>query len=233
MIKRIVNVLESLLQLNKATETLLVDVLASYAPWLAPFSTAFLIYQSLITNLGYPGFIAFSTAAAVEVLGLSSIQTVLTFSDWNRESTKTAPKAPVIPAIIAGVLYFSVILALIILLDKSGPNEKLAKCVMAMLSISAAFVISLRAAHAKRVKDFERESQERRAERRALQVTQVTPQVAQVAKYDWRELTLDEKIQISKMNQHEIMNIYAGIPESTSRHWMKLAAENGFHEEVK
>jgi len=166
MIRGIVGFLESLLELNKAAEGLMVDVLASYAPWLAPLSTAYMVFQALVGRLDYPAWVAMSTAIAVEVLGLSSVQTILSFADWNRDTSSKAPKAPVFFAILAGMLYLTVVMTLIVLLDGSGTVEKVSKGVLAMLSVSAAFVISLRAAHAKRRKDWQHEKEERKEERR-------------------------------------------------------------------
>jgi len=219
MIKKIVQFLESLLTLNKAAESLAVDVLASYAPWLAPLSTAFMVYQALVNRLEYPAWVAMATSIAVEVLGLSSVQTILSFSAWNRETGKTAPKAPVFFAIVAGVLYLSVVMVLIVLLDPAGTTEKLAKGVLALLSVSAAFVISLRAAQSKRAADWKQEKQERK-------LTQLAPHNTQLApRPDWRLLTDEQRQKITGLSVAEIMTTFR-VKERTAQYYHARAKES-------
>lgn len=110
MINRIVTSLDSLVILNRATENLLIDVVASYSPWVAPVVPALMTYQNMITHLGFPAWASWAAAICVETLGLSSIQTAVSFWQWNDSKNKSDPKAPVMAAILTGGFYLLTVL---------------------------------------------------------------------------------------------------------------------------
>ena len=58
MINRIVKTLHELLRLNRATESLIIDVIASYSPWLAPLVPAYMTYQHMTGLLDFPRWAA-------------------------------------------------------------------------------------------------------------------------------------------------------------------------------
>ena len=56
MINKFVTMLESLLKLNRATENLLIDIVASYSPWIAPLVPAYMTFQNMIGYLDFPAW---------------------------------------------------------------------------------------------------------------------------------------------------------------------------------
>lgn len=173
MIQRATSFLENLLNLTRAIESLVVDLLVSIAPWLAPLSSAYLVYKSLTEELLYPVWVALATAASVEVLGLGAVSTAMQFQSYNQDTSKSAPKAPILLAILTGILYLCVTGALVLVLDPTAPTEhKITKGVLLLLSILAASIISLRAAHTKRVREYAQQRAAIREERRAAKQAQ-------------------------------------------------------------
>ena len=120
MIRRIVTMLEGLLKLNRATENLLIDIVASYSPWVAPLIPAFMTYQNMTTHLAFPRWAGLAAAVCVETLGLSSIQTAVSFWQWNDSRLKADPKAPVLLAILTGGFYLLTVLTVNAMLDDTS-----------------------------------------------------------------------------------------------------------------
>ena len=168
MIAKIVTMLEGLLKLNRATENLLIDIVASYSPWIAPLVPAYMTYQNMTTRLGFPIWAGLAAAICVETLGLSSIQTAVSFWQWNDSRQKVDPKAPVMLAILTGGFYLATILTVNAMLDNAPGVYRLAKAVLSSLSVCAGVILALRAGHARRMSEAERAKLERKAERAAL-----------------------------------------------------------------
>ncbi len=167
MITKTVKLLQNLLELNRATENLLIDIVASYSPWIAPLIPAFLTFRAMINYLGFPVWAGFAAAICVETLGLSSIQTAVSFWQWNDSKAKSDPRAPVILAILTGGFYLLTVLTVNAMLDNAPLIYKLAKALLSSLSVCAGVILALRAGHARRLLEAERARQERREERTA------------------------------------------------------------------
>ncbi len=167
MITRIVKTLESLLKLNQATEALLIDVIASYSPWLAPLVPAYMTYQHMTGLLDFPQWAALAGALVVETLGLSSVQTAVSFWSWNNTRTKTTPGAPLWLAVLTGLFYLSVVLVVNAMLDQAPVIYRVAKALLSSLSVCAGVILALRAGHARRINETERARAEAKAERAA------------------------------------------------------------------
>ena len=165
MICQIVKSLESLVKLNRATENLLIDVVASYSPWVAPVVPALMTYQNMINHLGFPIWAAWAAAICVETLGLSSIQTAVSFWQWNDAKQKADPKAPVLLAVLTGGFYLLTVLTVNAMLDNAPGVYRLAKALLSSLSVCAGVILALRAGHARRMAETEQVRLERKAER--------------------------------------------------------------------
>lgn len=194
MINRIVKSLESLVKLNRATENLLIDVVASYSPWVAPVVPALMTYQNMITHLGFPAWASWAAAICVETLGLSSIQTAVSFWQWNDSKSKSDPRAPVMVAILTGGFYLLTVLTVNAMLDDAPGVNRLAKALLSSLSVCAGVILALRAGHARRMAETEQTKLDRKVERAirraervaihsakpAIKVTDPLPQTLQV-----------------------------------------------------
>jgi hypothetical protein len=160
--------LESLLKLNRATENLLIDIVASYSPWIAPVVPAYMTYQNMVTHLAFPEWAGMAAAVCVETLGLSSIQTAVSFWQWNDAKQKAAPKAPVLLAILTGGFYLATVLTVNAMLDNAPGVFRLAKALLSSLSVCAGVILALRAGHARRMSEAEQAKIDRKAERAAI-----------------------------------------------------------------
>lgn len=178
MINKIVTMLESLLKLNRATENLLIDIVASYSPWIAPLVPAYMTYQNMVTHLEFPIWAAWSAAICVETLGLSSIQTAVSFWQWNDAKQKADPKAPVVLAILTGGFYLATVLTVNAMLDNSPGVYRLSKALLSSLSVCAGVILALRAGHSRRVYETEQVRLERKAERKAARAERKAAQKA-------------------------------------------------------
>jgi hypothetical protein len=179
MIKRTVKALEALLELNRASEALLIDIVASYAPWLAPVPVAMMTYQHMVTLLGFPAWAALAGALVVEFLGLSAVSTCVQFWTWNTSKLKTQARAPLTLAVFSGVFYLAVVIVINAMLDDAPTTHRIAKALLSSLSAVAAVILAMRSSHTKRITEAKHERQERKAERQARRIERA-PQVVQV-----------------------------------------------------
>ena len=79
--------------------------IARLGPWLVALAPAWFVYDSLVTQLDVPGYIAMPIAAGVELTGVASFGTALHLQAWNRDKRKTDPTAPVLLALLPVGVY--------------------------------------------------------------------------------------------------------------------------------
>jgi pilus assembly protein TadC len=125
-------------------------------------------YQNMTGNLGFPTWAALIGGAVVETLGLSSVQTAVTFWSWNDSKAKATPKAPVFLAILTGLFYLTTVLTVNALLDNAPAVSVLAKALLSSLSVCAGVILALRAGHSRRIREAELAKAERKQERAVL-----------------------------------------------------------------
>jgi hypothetical protein len=167
---QLISLLKNILRFIRAVEGVLIDLVAAATPWAAPILPAYMVYNSMVTILGFPAWVALAGAVVVECLGLSAISTAVSFWDWNDTKGKLAPRAPVLLAIITAAFYMVVVLTVNVILDGAGFTERLAKALLSSMSIIGGMIIAIRAQHARRIERMTDERMERRAEREARRV---------------------------------------------------------------
>lgn len=231
MIEKIVGFLNGILRLNRTTEYLVIDLIAAIAPWLAPVLPAFLTGSNLFKLLEFPWYIALVSALVVELVGLSSMSTVLMLWTWNETKRESDPYAPMWLALVAGVIYMGVVLSVNTLLDIDPKRYSvLVKGLLSCMTVVAAIIIAVRGQHARRMEAKEREKQERKAERaeRRAQETAATEATAEKEKEenggvdDYRSLPLVDKKLLVNMPTAEIMRLYS-VSDRTARNWRSNA----------
>jgi len=79
--------------------------IARLGPWLVALAPAWFVYDSLVTQLDVPGYIAMPIAAGVELTGVAGFDTVLHLQAWNAAKRKTDPAAPVLLALLPVGVY--------------------------------------------------------------------------------------------------------------------------------
>jgi len=253
-VTRVVNFLADWNRLMRSIESVLIDLIAATAPWLAPLLPAYMVHTGLTEALKMNPFIAWTGAVVVEFLGLSAVSTTLTLWDYNdrkREASrapkpargkrkKTARKvrglAPVWIALAAGLFYMTVVLVVNVVLDKSGAIERLAKALLSSLSIIAALILAVRAQHARRLEAAEsrrnllkQARQSRKDAGKLSETSQNLQKVSETFPKDWRKLSNTHKLELSEMTVPEIAAA-ANVTERTAITWSGKLKSNGFHE---
>lgn len=119
----------------EVSERTLVDNIAATVPWLAPVAPAFMTWLNVSSVLGWPTWVAWVVAGAVEGLGLSVVSTA--FSLW-RAGANTFKIA-----VATVIFYLTVIIAVNVGLDLGAPHW-VAKALLSLLSVPGVVTLALR-----------------------------------------------------------------------------------------
>lgn len=230
MINRIVAILQGWLRLTRAVESLLIDVIAATAPWLAPLIPAFMAWDSMTRVLLFPPWVALAGAGVVELLGLSAVYTSFQLWEYNDSRRVIDQAAPTKTAIAAASFYLIVVLTVNVLLDQAPAIQRLAKALLSTLSIIAAVILAIRSQHSRRLTAIEQDRQRRREERREARERKEVENSGKLpaisAVVDWRSLPLEDRQLIKTMSTAQIVNAYH-VSERTARNWRTNARSNG------
>lgn len=120
----------------QVSERTLIDNVAATVPWLAPVSPAYMAWHNAVTLLGWPVWVAWVVALAIEGLGLSVISTA--FQLWQERRAGLFWVA-----VATAVFYLGVIITVNVLLELGFPAW-IAKALLSLLSVPAAVTIALR-----------------------------------------------------------------------------------------
>lgn len=148
---KLITSLRAIRDIWRASEALVVDVLAGFAPWIASAIPAYLAWTNMTNVLQFSPLMALIGAAAVEVLSLSAINTLYALWDYNSTRRDNDASAPIWPVVISAIAYASVILTVNVILDAGAPTVKLAKLLLSTLSIWGSVIIAVRATHTRRL----------------------------------------------------------------------------------
>jgi len=140
----------------QVSERTLIDNVAATVPWLAPVSPAYMVWNNAVNLLGWPVWVAWVVALAVEGLGLSVVSTA--FSLWKSRS------AAFWVAVATTGFYLAIIITVNVALELGAPVW-IAKALLSLLSVPAAVTIALRSQQAQAVEDV-RGAEVRSAEER-------------------------------------------------------------------
>ena len=151
----------------RSSEASLVNLLSAIAPWAAPLAPAFLSYTHMVNNLAFPVWVAMSVAIVVEILGLSTISTALSFWSHNKRYKTEYKKAPVGLVIVAFSFYLAIILTMNVLLEAyDGPQTHIiAKALLTLLSIPAALILAVRTQHTELLNEIKEDKEAKRMTR--------------------------------------------------------------------
>jgi len=230
-----------------AAESIILDLLAATAPWLAPLFPAYIAFTHISDVLRMPFWLAVVGGIVIEALGLTTIHT--TFQFWHYNANPQHPKggetnewkAPVLPAALAGVFYLTIVITVNVLLDNSVFIERLAKALLSLISVVAAVTLALRAQHKRRLLDAaererqlkgeaERERERAAAEREQLRLEQLEERRAKRDGKREFELKLQE-LEIEKMKVVKVSESFQKVPETSEskttlpKDWRRLTPE--------
>lgn len=137
----------------RGAEASVVNFLSAIAPWGAPLIPATMVFYNLRGLLQFEPWIAFIAAAVVEILGLATVSTAMTFWQSNRKQRANYKKMPVIVPVVCFAWYLLVTITVNVLLEAPWQPQVLiyikliARALLTTLSIPAAVTLSIRAIH--------------------------------------------------------------------------------------
>jgi hypothetical protein len=204
-------------------EGLLVEMIAATSPWLAPIIPAFMVWQAMTRELGFPRWVALAAACVVECVGLAAVATAFTLWNWNDKRRIKDEKAPVEIAIGTACFYMAVVLTVNVLLDQATWIHRLAKGLLSSLSVVAAVILAIRAQHARRVILVEKEKEELKIKwKENRNLPKVTERIGNNG-HDWRHLTTHERKTLSGLSTAKIREYYPDVSERTATNWKNNA----------
>ena len=239
---------------NKAirgVEASVVNLLSAIAPWGAPISPAYMTYYHMIDGrLNYPIWVAVITAAVVEILGLSTVNTALGFFEHNKRNKAQKNRAPVWVATASFIFYLLVILTSNVILDAFSPGIIFAKdwpvilvrALFALLSVPAVLIMAVRTQHQDLLAEIEEEEEEKRERRKEAREQKEREREAildsmtrreKLGALGWRKASKqfgeEDKLFILNNTTKDISAEF-GLTKRTSLNW-KEYCENNFAEE--
>ncbi len=148
----------------------LTNLVARFAPWLAPLPTAWAIGDAVQHNLRWPLVVAVVAGAAVELVGIAATATAMELWQYNRARRASDRPAPARLGIVPVLVYVLSVAVLIVLLDLAAGRPTvvvLASLTWPALSLSAYGVLALRFTLEMLRQDAETARQERAIARKA------------------------------------------------------------------
>lgn len=137
----------------------IVNILSAIAPWGAPLAPASMAYGEMIGPLGFSKPVAVILAIVIEILGLATVSTTISFWQHNREH-KGSEQMPV--ALAGGMFgcYLAIILTVNVLMEL--PNEWIgfpiiARALLTLLAVPAAVTLVIRVMYTDLVRRLARE----------------------------------------------------------------------------
>lgn len=142
------------------TEGSVINLLTAVAPWGAPTPPAYMSYIHALNVLEFPWWVAIIIAIVVEVLGLATVSTMISFWKYNQKFRNSSQyrKAPVWIVAGAFVFYLALIITSNVILDATGyfwPNDPnvrnaaivVVKAFYTLLTVPAGLIIAVRQQH--------------------------------------------------------------------------------------
>lgn len=171
----------------RESESTLVSILAAIGPWAAPLAPAVMSYQHMVQSLLFPWWVALSIAFVIEIQGLTSVSTYLSFWAHNRRYKDEKKKTPTGVVVVAFMFYLAVVLAINVLLDASQvPGFPLGyewvvvivRALLTLLSIPAALILAVRALHKDILDEMKETKKQNRENRIAARYSPTRPPVS-------------------------------------------------------
>lgn len=145
----LVRIFQALADTINGGEKAFVDFLSAIVPYLVPIVPSYLTYWHTLTIMGFPDWVAWTSAIVVETLGLASVSTSVKFWYHNKKYSNNANKAPFRLAIGVYIFYIVTVITVNVLLEiEDGTRNNLVIFCIALfslLSFPSGVLISIRA----------------------------------------------------------------------------------------
>ena len=151
------NIIDKINQYIDQIEGSIINLVSAIAPWFAPVAPAYMAYKGMRDVIIWPPLVAGLIAAVIEMLGLATITTTLTFWRHNRQREFRAQgrQLPTWIPIVVFAFYLFVVLTVNVVMDVEQFEYRilLAKFLLSLLSVPAAVILGVRALHTNVVND--------------------------------------------------------------------------------
>jgi len=137
-------------------EVSVVNTVSIIAPWLAPLIPAYLTHKHSQSFLSFSTGMAWVSACVVELLGFSTVSTVVSFWKHNQKYKDKKNHSPLWLAVGAFTYYLLVVLAVNVLLsiEYYSTRALIAITLLTTLSLPAAVTIAIRSQHSETKKQI-------------------------------------------------------------------------------
>lgn len=214
------------------SESSFINLISALSPWLAPLPAAWMSYAHMTTYLEFPIPVAIAVAIVVEVLGLSTISTALSFYEHNRRyNGKTSVKrSPLWLVVITYLFYLAIVLTINVLIDAVLGTSTwpiiVARGLLVLMSLPAGMLIGLRKQHYELVVQIAEEKDERkRSKTETKDESAPEPEVKTIDYRVWRKSASAEDVAWLKTASTASIVAKFGINDRTARNWSKYANE--------
>lgn len=222
-------------RMTQAAEGTLLDNVAATTPWLAPLLPASIAYANMRAYLGFDVWLAFVGALVIEFLGLAAVHTSFQLWQYNETKNQSDESAPFYWAVGAVVVYLSIVILVNVILEAANVTtwtsaalaSVVAKALLSLLSIVAAFVLALRSQHARRL-SVKQEAHEERS--RAVELGRLRKAKADL---ETRMAQMDQELTAVKEERDILKGVGAKLDQerhNRERLETKLKQIQGEHE---
>lgn len=134
-------------------EASFVNFISSIAPWGAPLPAAYMSWEHMTRVLDFPDWLAFIVAGVIEILGFSTVSTILSFWMHNRKYTDGKKQTPIWTVLFSFAFYLFIVVTMNVVLDAMAgtENERWAvifvKALLTLMTIPAAIILGVRTQH--------------------------------------------------------------------------------------
>lgn len=221
-------------QWNRAirnSEASLVNLLSAIAPWGAPLAPAVMSFNGMTAHLGFNGLVAGIIAFVIEILGLATVHTTITFWQYNRKRIAEAKRRPT--GLAAGMfgMYLLIVLATNVLLELPQAFEDInatfaswipiiCRALLSLLAVPAAVTLAIRAMHM----DLLAEKPAGKKEENSGKKSESSGKAENTKSFrqSFRDLPEEDRALIANMKTADIAQRY-NISERTARNWKGYA----------
>lgn len=169
-------------------EGMAMDFLSAVTPWLAPLVPAYITLDHCLTILKFPALVAWTTAASVEFLGLTSVYTAMQLI---ANGARKGWLWRILIACAAWLFYIILVVGVNSLLETGEDKVKLAKGALSLISVVAAIILAVRSQYKAWLVERKEESDERKAIRREKQTLLPPPPLKEIVREPKRLLKDD------------------------------------------
>lgn len=142
-------------------EASFVNFISAIAPWGAPLPAAYMSWEHMTRVLDFPAWLAWAVAIVIEILGFSTISTIISFWMHNRKHKDEKKQTPIWTALFSFAFYLFIVLTMNVVLDATADTvnarnaEIFVRGLLTLMTIPAAIILGVRTQHQEVLSDLD------------------------------------------------------------------------------